>query len=149
VGNPVPAEFLGKARVFRLNMLAAVTGVGAQMSAIRDYSFGLYKRRNSAPRPWHLVAIEQKWRAIPAAGCVRLAVQRDNRCMLIADTRVTAAKAKNPEWGGASETSICLIESSLAMTKRQVETKPPPSRQYHYTRWLDGISGPSQQMTRH
>jgi hypothetical protein len=123
MSDKVPAEFLGKARVFRANMISAVSGVGAQMAAIRDYSFGLYKRRNSPPRPWHLLEIEQKWRSMPAAGCLRLAVQRDKRSMLIADTRITAAKAKNLEWGGASEISICLVESSLALSKRQVETK--------------------------
>lgn len=62
MSDKVPAEFVGKARVFRANMLAATTGVGSQMRAISQYSFDLYKRRNSSPRPEHLVSIEQQWR---------------------------------------------------------------------------------------
>ena len=80
----------------------------------------MYRRADveQVARIKHLLEIEQKWRSMPAAGCLRLAVQRDKRCMLIADTRITAAKARNLEWGGASEISICLIESSLALSKR-------------------------------
>jgi hypothetical protein len=118
----VPAEFVGKARVFRDRMIAATTGVGMQMNAISQYSFGLYKRRNAAPRPEHLIAIEQQWRSISPGGCLRLTVRRDRRSMSIADTRITATTSKNIEWGDASEKSICLIESSLALTKRHAET---------------------------
>lgn len=123
LNNKVPAEFVGKARVFRASMKAATAGVGPQMWAISEYSFGLYKRRNSAPRPEHLLAIEQRWRSIPTAGCLRLTVRRDKRSMSIKDTRVTATTANNPEWGDAFETGICLIESSLVLTRRHVETK--------------------------
>jgi hypothetical protein len=122
MSDKVPAEFVGKARVFRSRMIAATTGVGLQMNAISQYSFGLYRRRNAAPRPEHLVAIEQQWRSIPPAGCLRLTVRRDRRSMSIEDTRITATTSKNIEWGDASEKSICLIESSLALTKRHAET---------------------------
>jgi hypothetical protein len=120
--DKVPAEFAGKARVFRSRMIAATTGVGLQMNAISQNSFGLYRRRNAAPRPEHLVAIEQQWRSIPPAGCLRLTVRRDRRSMSIEDTRITATTSNNIEWGDASEKSICPIESSLALTKRQAET---------------------------
>ena len=56
------------------------------MRAITQYSFGLYKRRDSAPRPEHLVAIEQQWRSISAAGRLRLSVRRDRRSISIGDT---------------------------------------------------------------
>src|SRR6202012_181595 len=92
------------------------------MNAISQYSFGLYRRRNAPPRPEHLIAIEQRWRSIPPAGCLRLTVRRDKRSMSIENTRITATTSKNIEWGDASEKSICLIESSLALTKRQAET---------------------------
>jgi hypothetical protein len=122
MSDKVPAEFVGKARVFRSHMIAATTGVGIQMNAISQYSFGLYKRRNAAPRPEHLVAIERQWRSIPQAGCLRLTVRRDKRSMSIEDTRITATTSKNTQWGDRSEKSICLIESSLALTKRHAET---------------------------
>jgi hypothetical protein len=123
MNDKVPAEFVGKARMFRSNMIAATTGVGTQMRAISQYTFELYERRNSAPRPEHLVAIEQRWRSIPSGGCLRLTVRREKRSMSIEDTRITATTSKNAEWGGdASEKSICLIESSLALTKRHAET---------------------------
>jgi hypothetical protein len=122
MSDRVPAEFVGKARVFRSSIIAATTGVGSQMRAISQFSFGLYKRRNTAPRPEHLVAIEQQWRSIPPAGCLRLTVRRDKRSMSIEDTRITATTSKNVEWGDGSEKSICLVESSLALTKRHAET---------------------------
>jgi hypothetical protein len=43
--------------------------------------------------------------------------------MSIEDTRITATTSKNTDWGDASEKSICLVESSLALTKRHAETK--------------------------
>jgi hypothetical protein len=122
MSDKVPAEFVGKARVFRSRMIAATTGVGMQMNAISQYSFGLYKRRNTAPRPEHLVAIEQQWRSIPPAGCLRLTVRRDKRSMSIEDTRIAATTSKNTQWGDASEKSICIVESSLALMKRHAET---------------------------
>jgi hypothetical protein len=122
MSDKVPAEFVGKARVFRSRMIAATTRVGMQMNAISQYSFGLYKRRNAAPRPEHLVAIEQQWRSISPAGCLRLTVRRDKRSMSIEDTRIAATTSKNAQWGDASEKSICLVESSLALTKRHAET---------------------------
>jgi hypothetical protein len=42
--------------------------------------------------------------------------------MLIRDTRVVTTVSSSSEWDGASEKSICLIESSLELTKRHAET---------------------------
>jgi hypothetical protein len=122
MGDNVPAEFVGKARFFRASMHAATAPVGPQMRAVSQYSFDLYRRRNAAPRPEQLVAIEQRWRSICGAGCLRLSICRDKRSMLIQDTRIVTTVSSNIAWGGASEKSICLIESSLALTKRNAET---------------------------
>ena len=42
--------------------------------------------------------------------------------MLIQDTRIVTTVSSNIEWGGASEKSISLVESSLTLTKRHAET---------------------------
>jgi len=42
--------------------------------------------------------------------------------MFIRDTRIVATVSSSSEWGGASEKSISLVESSLALTKRHAET---------------------------
>jgi hypothetical protein len=121
MSDKVPAEFVGKARLFRAGMQVATAPVGSRMHAVSRYSFDIYRRRNAGPRPEQLISIEQQWRSIPSAGRLRLAVRRDKRSMLIQDTRIVAATSRNAEWGDASEKSICLVESSLLLTKRRAE----------------------------
>jgi hypothetical protein len=118
----VSAEYVGKARAFRASMVAAATGVGPAMRAICRQSFELYRQRNSPLRPEQIISIEKQWRSIPAGGCLRLNIHRDKRSITIEDTRIAATTSNSSEWGDASETSICLVENSLELTKRRAES---------------------------
>ena len=75
-GPGVPAEFVGKARVFRARVGAEDAAVGQTIQHIMEPPLRTRRRRSATFRPETLIDAERQFRLLPSAGRLRTVARR-------------------------------------------------------------------------
>lgn len=111
----VPAEFQGKARVFRDRIVAADTVVVDVSKRIEKMVNDRYRRSRSLKlRPEMLIDIARDWKTrIPAFGRINLKTTPGKASLRIDETRVMQSVGGYESWNGETELGVVVERISL------------------------------------
>jgi hypothetical protein len=123
----VPAEFAGRARVFRNRILASDNRVGPAINAITAYARDVLRRRHTY-RPEHFKHLERAWRlTIPDMGRLAYATERGKDSLSIADARLCSSTFHKAKWENEfGEHSLALIIYSGRFTRGHIDIEAVP-----------------------
>jgi hypothetical protein len=126
----VPAEFQGKARVFRDRIVAADTVVVDVSKRIEKMVNDRYRLSRSLKlRPEMLIDIARDWKTrIPAFGRINLKTTPGKASLRIDETRVMQSVGGYESWNGETELGVVVERISLNIEGESTQlTRTPPA----------------------
>ncbi len=98
--SPVPAEYVGQARVFRNRIDAADREAVHAIKAIIDPLRARFLRNPRRHRPEMLVDAARMWRAeVPETGRLACGIAMDRKALVITECRLSTTSLRCNEWG--------------------------------------------------
>jgi hypothetical protein len=134
VPSHLPAEFAGRARLFRTRMSNAAEISGHVLHHITEDLFNEWQRRKKAVqrkvglpkaslREDTVRDIENRWRAIPSFGGLGQTVFRDGRFITATDTRIRPEKLRSSDWlDPGTELALTVVTTTLVVNKQMAQT---------------------------